>query len=207
MQRTSSWRYAAIVIACTCMGCGGGGSPGDADTDDATEMGENPDVVTDTEEEPGPEACHESIEGWDPSWRTLEEQVVDEVNVRRAAGADCGSEGTFDPAGAVTMEPRLQCAARVHSLYMYTEDAFGYDTPGGVLGEDLWETVEGAGYTGTVVTQEIAFGMETAAELVENLMVGGGVNCANVMHPDATQVGVGHADSIDHYWTMVFGHE
>ena len=86
MQETSSWRYAATLIACMCMGCGGGGTPGDAatdeptdsvaDTDDATDTGEDPDVVTDTEGETSPEACHESIEGWDPAWTTLEEQVV-----------------------------------------------------------------------------------------------------------------------------------
>jgi len=131
------------------------------------------------------------------------------LNDRRALGADCRTAGVFAAAGAVTMEPHLQCAARIHSAYMATTEHFGYESPGGVLGETLHETVGRAGYSGVVVAQEIGIGSASAESLID-LMLSADADCANLMQPLATQIGVGHSGAgtgmFAHSWTLVLGY-
>jgi uncharacterized protein YkwD len=133
-----------------------------------------------------------------------------DVNARRALGADCRTEGTFAPAGAVDMEPHLRCAARLHSLYLAAAGTLTYDTPGGALGETLWETVTGAGHAGVVVSQTLGSGFDTAESLID-MLLSSDRDCATLMHPDATQIGIGHSGAgsgmFAHTWTIVLGHE
>ena len=65
---------------------------------------------------------------WLAPWIEREQQVLDLVNQARADGADCGSMGKFDPAGPLTMEPRLHCAARKHSRDMGQRGYFSHSS-------------------------------------------------------------------------------
>lgn len=195
---------------------GDAAADGDPDAEAETEVGGDADADADgcaddaDDDADGPEACHASVATWDPAWTALEDQAVSVVNARRALGADCRTEGTFAPAGAVDMEPHLRCAARLHSLYLAAVGTLTYDTPGGALGETLWETVTGAGYAGVVVSQTLGSGFDTAESLID-MLLSSDRDCATLLHPDATQIGIGHSGAgsgmFAHTWTIVLGHE
>jgi hypothetical protein len=55
-----------------------------------------------------------AVAGWDDTPMAFEEEVLDLVNQRRAAGADCVETGTLDPAGPLTRNPALRWAVRHH---------------------------------------------------------------------------------------------
>ncbi len=159
-------------------------------------------------EDPAAQACHESAHDWDSAWAAFEDQVLVLTNEQRAQGANCGSEGSFGPAGAVTMEPHIRCAARVHSMDMGVRDYADHNSPGGPLGDDPWERMANAGFTGTPVSENIAFGYTTPAQVVLGWLESDG-HCANMMNPTATQIGIGYANvpgsEWTHYWTENFG--
>ena len=123
-----------------------GDDPVDQWSDETTEAGDpDADVAPPADEAINPDPplpndvpeidyC-DAVADWDAPWMSLEEQVLDLVNQRRVAGADCGDAGTFDPAGPLAMNPALRCAARNHSMDMATRDYFAHDTPEG-LGPD-----------------------------------------------------------------------
>ena len=68
-------------------------------------------------------AC-EVVSDWDPEWVQFEDEVLLLTNEERAKGADCGSGGSFQPAGPLAADSVLRCAARLHSLDMYERDFF-----------------------------------------------------------------------------------
>ncbi|UQA60665.1 CAP domain-containing protein [Polyangium aurulentum] len=146
--------------------------------------------------------------GSDPSWpaeaASMEQQVLEAVNARRAAGAKCGGR-SFKPAPPMTMHPALRSAARNHSLDMATRNYFDHVTP---EGRTVDQRVQKVGFAGTLVGENIASGRDTAAGAVEQWMASPG-HCTNIMRPDFRHLGVGYAarqgSRFTHYWTMVFG--
>ncbi|RAL24668.1 hypothetical protein DL240_00215 [Lujinxingia litoralis] len=156
-----------------------------------------------------PVADCSSLPDWDPELAALEEQVVHLVNEYRAEGANCDTEGVFDPAPPVVGEGILRCAARLHSKDMAENDFFDHIHP--VTGETPFDRIEKAGYTGSYPQGEnIAAGQESAVEVMEGWMESDG-HCANIMNPDFTELGVGvfrdssASNSYGIYWTQKFG--
>jgi uncharacterized protein YkwD len=139
----------------------------------------------------------------------LEEAMLVEVNMRRAAGAICGvgdEAEAFDPAPPLEMNTPLQVAARLHSEDMANRDFFEHDNPDG---DDPFVRMERAGYAGAYPWGEnIQAGAPSAAEAVEGLM-NSPPHCKNIMAPDYGVMGVGYAfgaeASYGHYWTQTFG--
>jgi uncharacterized protein YkwD len=185
------------------------------DTDSSTDTDTSPDTDsstdTDTDTDDGDagnpaEDCHPDVAGWPAAWAAFEEQVVVEINAVRATGADCGTEGSFAPAGPLSMDAHLRCAARYHSAWMRDTDAFSHDSAGGDLGDDPWQRIDAAGYTGTATGENIAAGYSAAADVVAGWVESDG-HCANLMNPSATQTGVGYArgGTYTHWWTQNFG--
>lgn len=151
-------------------------------------------------------AADDPCASWDPAWAELEEEVLDLVNVHRAAGYTC-HEGSYGPTASLTMEPRLGCAARLHSLDMGERDFFDHDTPEGT-GFD--ERVEAQGYTNWLtIGENIAAGAETASVSVEQWMTSSTGHCGNIMNPAFEDLGVGVAlvgsSTYKWYWTQDFG--
>ena len=108
------------------------------------------------------------------------------------------------------MEPYLRCAARVHSLDMGTTDYFSHYSPGGPIGDDPWERGANAGYTGTMVGENIYCGYSTTpSSVVAGWMASDG-HCANIMNGTATEMGIGYAyvagSTWGRYWTQNFGY-
>jgi uncharacterized protein YkwD len=141
----------------------------------------------------------EPVSNWDAAWIAFENEVLELVNERRAAGADCGSTGTFDPAGPLTMDSALRCAARNHSMDMATEDYFDHYTPEGIGPGDR---LDEAGYTGSMWGENIAWGYLSPEAVVSGWMSSPG-HCSNIMQARFTEIGVGYyAGSL---WTQTFG--
>ena len=123
------------------------------------------------------------------------------VNQERAAGADCGSYGSYRPTGPLTMEDNLRCAARYHSLWMAENNAFEHESPGGDLGDDVWERINSTDFAGTAIGENIAAGYSTARSVVDGWMESDG-HCSNMMNPSASLIGVGYyqGGSYGAYW-------
>ncbi len=118
----------ALVLFWTFGGCPGltGSPPVTTGSTDSTDTGGSSDASDGTGgtsngsvDVPDIEYC-DDVTDWDAARVQFEEQVVTLVNARRAAGAACGTEGTFGPAAALTANSNLRCAARVQSLDMDT---------------------------------------------------------------------------------------
>jgi uncharacterized protein YkwD len=155
-------------------------------------------------------ACDESGGGyWDAEWAELECEVLELVNEARAAGADCGGQGSFGSTGPLVMQDQLREAARFHSEWMGTNDIFDHDSPGGPNGDTWIDRIVNAGYSDyTVIAENIAAGSSTAADVMEQWMSSDG-HCANIMDPVFEEVGIGYAEvggsTYGHYWTMDLG--
>ena len=170
-----------------------------AELEDSAEPDDpDPDETPPADDVPENAYCN-PVADWDDLWTSFEEEVLDLVNRRRAAGADCGETGTFDPAGPLTMSPALRCAARNHSMDMGTRDYFAHDTPEGLGPGDR---IDQAGYTGSMWAENIAWGYATPEAVVSGWMSSPG-HCANIMHPELTETGIGFYEG--NLWTETFG--
>ncbi|MBZ5713624.1 CAP domain-containing protein [Nannocystis pusilla] len=146
----------------------------------------------------------EPANGWDPAWKQLEEDILAAVNQVRAQGANCGGKGDFGPAGPLTMDPALRCAARMHSKDMNDRDFFDHTNPDG---EPPWDRMGKAGYGNySNAGENIAGGSPDAAGTMDQWMNSDG-HCANIMNPDFEHIGVGYypGGQWGHLWTQVFG--
>lgn len=141
-------------------------------------------------------------ETWNPDYAALEAEIVVIVNRYRAEGANCGGE-EMPPAGPLTMDPNLQCAARIHTLDMAERNFFDHDNPDGDGPDDR---MEAAGYDGRGWGENIAAGNSTAEETMEQWMDSPG-HCRNIMNDGYTLIGVGYypGGEYDHLWTQTFG--
>ncbi|PTL75295.1 CAP domain-containing protein [Vitiosangium sp. GDMCC 1.1324] len=143
---------------------------------------------------------------WDASWQSFESQVLTLVNQKRAAGATCG--GVAKPAApALTLDTRLQCAARKHSKDMGTNNIFDHN---GSDGSTPWQRITNAGYTYTAAGENIAAGYSTPSAVVNGWMASTG-HCNNIMNPNFKHLGVGYfykaGSTYSHYWTQDFGRQ
>jgi uncharacterized protein YkwD len=176
---------------------------GEDETD--TSVSGSDEGTSDTPEPPPPEVpdidyC-EDVAAWSPQWSMLEQEVLDLVNAERAAGGDCGMQA-FPPSGPLTMEPRLRCAARVHSKDMNDRDFFSHFNPDG---EGPSDRVDRTGYVWASVGENIASGYPTASEVMGAWLESSG-HCSNIRNPDYTELGVGYyaGGPYGSLWTQVF---
>jgi uncharacterized protein YkwD len=149
--------------------------------------------------------CSGGIADWPGAWAGMEAEVLRLVNQARATGYDCDTEGSFGPAGALTMHELLRGTARRMSKDMGERGFFDHVDPDG---HDPFDRMEAAGYAGGAMGENIAAGQETAAEVVQGWLDSDG-HCSNIMDPDFRVIGVGYAlvpgSPYRHYWTQNFG--
>lgn len=181
-------------------------SAGDDPTGDDSAGDDPPDDSTDepppSDEVPDNGYCN-AVADWDPAWTELENEILVIVNQRRAEGANCGSAGSFGPAGPVTAHPALRCAARVHSQDMVERNFFDHTNPSG---ESPFQRMGEAGYQYSTAGENIAAGNSTAAATMQQWMDSDG-HCGNIMNPSFTELGVGYfpGGQYGHVWTQNFG--
>ena len=150
-------------------------------------------------------ACaEETVDPWDPAWASLEEDMLKEVNLVRAAGAVCG-DIPYPPTHPLEMDTVIQKAARGHSLDMATLVFFSHDSPDG---RSFSDRITEVGFVGAMPWGEnIQAGSSTAKEAVAGL-VDSPPHCENIMSPEFFVVGFGYAfdpaSPFKHYWTQNF---
>ena len=188
---------AVVALVATFSSIAGCGMPVDL-TFRTGGLGNDPDGSVDAGDVPQIDYCAPVAIWLDDSIR-FEQRVLTLVNERRAAGAHCGAEGTFAPAGALTMNEALRCAARRHSLDMDQRNFFDHENPDGESADDR---IEQAGYVWSAWGENIAAGQPSPEVVMEDWMGSDG-HCANIMNPNFTEIGVGH--HISDNWTQAFG--
>jgi len=123
------------------------------------------------------------------------------VNSHRSAGAVCGSD-QLSAASALQWDDALAQAALDHSNDMHANDYFSHT---GLNGSSFSERVVDAGFEGTPVGENIAWGYPSLEEVIQGWMESEG-HCSNIMNGSATHIGVAKSDQ-GLLWTMVLGRE
>jgi len=194
MSSTGSWRVwhraagqAAIGMAiATVAGCGGGGdSPAPA---------------------PPPSSVGGASAGATCGLPDFTASLLARVNQARAAGANCGTEGTFGAAGPVAWNDQLTQAATGHSQDMAAHNYFSHTS---LDGRTLSQRVDATGYRWSMLGENIAAGQPTVDSVVSAWMASPG-HCANIMRAEYVDMGVacvpgGAGDTYATYWTMDLG--
>ncbi|MCQ6245817.1 CAP domain-containing protein [Streptomyces malaysiensis] len=103
----------------------------------------------------------------------------------------------------LAQDPRLAAAAQAHSDDMVARDFYSHTGP---EGHQPWDRARAAGATHRGIGENIACGQRSPAEVVRGWMDSPG-HRANILKPDFTHIGVGHATGsrAGTYWTQVFG--
>lgn len=127
------------------------------------------------------------------------------INQYRAAGAVCGSRGSFPAAPAMAAQSQLARAAYDHSRDMADNNYFSHTS---LDGRTLGTRVTAAGYAWSTVGENIAAGYPTVQQTVDAWMASEG-HCANLMNARFTQYGLAcarnDASTYRTYWTLNLG--
>lgn len=209
-KRRSPW--VAMLLAAALAACGGGGSP----DDDAAAPGSGTGAATDhrggSDGRTDGNGSDDDASGDGPGTPPdvdlgcglpdFQAEALRLINQHRAAGASCGSAGSFAPAAPVAWDARLAQAAYAHSRDMAEGDFFSHT---GSDGSSLGQRVTAAGYRWSGVAENIAAGYPTVAAVVAGWMTSPG-HCANLMRPDHRHVGLACAardgSTYRTYWTL-----
>ncbi len=166
---------------------GAGGSPtGGSDAGTVTDSGADAAPVAIVGGVPDTDYCR-PVSDWDPDWSLWEQQALELVNERRAQGADCGTEGSFESSEPLQMDPMLRCSARLHAMDMAVQGYFQSQSPDG---RTFMDRINDAGYTGMNYSENIGTNYASPGELIDGLMGSDGV-CANLMNPAFVDAAVG----------------
>jgi uncharacterized protein YkwD len=130
-------------------------------------------------------------------------EALSRINRYRAAGASCGSRGTFAAAPALAWDTRLITAATRHSTDMVTKRFFSHT---GSDGSSPGTRITRAGYAWRTYGENIAAGQRTVQAVVDGWMKSPG-HCANIMNRTYRHVGLAcvkgtSANAYPTYWTM-----
>ena len=132
--------------------------------------------------------------------------VLARINQVRAGGANCGADGVFGAAAAVTWNDKLTVAAEGHSQDMAAKDYFSHTSADG---RTLADRVNATGYAWSTLGENIAAGYPSVNAVMDGWIASPG-HCANLMNAGFAEVGVvcvpGVAgDTFSTYWTMDLG--
>ena len=148
------------------------------------------------------------------------QRFLDAINAARADTQDCGEEGIFDPAPALTWNDALANAAWEHSNDLAQSNTFSHDGSGTASdttaqeenlgrGSTFRERIEHQGYVNwRTIGENIAAGQTDAQEVVDAWLASPH-HCANLMNPKFSEVGmalvVKEGSDYYQYWTQDFG--
>ena len=189
---TSSTRLAVLSAFLIMAGCGGGG---DSSEPPPQTEGAAPEPAASTA---GTRATCNLAE--------FEAEMLAMVNAYRAAGASCGSEGSFPAAPALAWNALLTQASLAHSDDMVASNVFSHT---GSDGSSAGQRATAAGYVWRSLAENIAAGQGSVATVMNSWMASPG-HCANIMHGSYRDIGVacvsgGAGNSYRSYWTMTLG--
>jgi uncharacterized protein YkwD len=130
-------------------------------------------------------------------------RVVELVNAARSKGRRCGTE-RFSAAPSLVVSQELNDAAAGHARDMARRKYFEHR---GMDGTQPRDRVRRAGYESRLTGENIAYGPESAEEVVAGWLASPG-HCANIMDPRFQDLGVGFAVGRKRgqvYWVQDFG--
>jgi uncharacterized protein YkwD len=130
-------------------------------------------------------------------------RVVELVNDARSEGRRCGSE-RFTAAPPLNASRKLSDAAGDHARDMAGNKFFDHRGSDGSRPKDR---VLRAGYASRLTGENIAYGPESAEEVVSGWLASPG-HCENIMEPRFRDIGVGVAAGRKRgqiYWVQTFG--
>ena len=189
---TSSTRLAVLSAFLIMAGCGGGG---DSSEPPPQTEGAAPEPAASTA---GARATCNLAE--------FEAEMLATVNAYRAAGASCGSEGSFTAAPALAWNALLTQASLAHSEDMVASNVFSHT---GSDGSSAGQRATAAGYVWRSLAENIAAGQGSVATVMNSWMASPG-HCANIMRASYKDIGVacvsgGTGNTFRSYWTMSLG--
>jgi uncharacterized protein YkwD len=127
------------------------------------------------------------------------------VNERRAAGASCGSRGSFAATAPLNWNAALTTAAYGHSRDMADNNYFSHTSQDG---RSFSQRITAAGYTWSRAGENIAAGVTSAQSVINGWMSSEG-HCANLMNPNFRDMGLACARNPSSrygwYWTQTLG--
>jgi uncharacterized protein YkwD len=145
---------------------------------------------------------------------------LDAINAARAETQDCGDQGVFDPAPALSWNDMLGNAAYEHSYDLAQSDTFSHTGSGTASdataqeehlgrGSDFRERIEHNGYTQwRSIGENIAAGQRDVDEVI-NAWLQSPHHCANMMNPKFKEVGMAlvekESSKYYQYWSQEFG--
>lgn len=138
-----------------------------------------------------------------PNFQT---DLLNAVNQQRAAGAQCGSSGSFSPASSLSWNTTMGAAALGHSDDMQQRNFFSHT---GSNGSNPGDRLTSAGYNWRTYGENIAAGQSTVQSVVSGWMNSPG-HCANIMNASFREIAVAcvkgtGGSTYGTYWTMVLG--
>ena len=132
----------------------------------------------------------------------LSTRVLQLVNDARARGARCGRR-SFGAAPPVRLSATLASVALGHAADMAKHDYFEHRD---LAGHSPADRVRAAGYRETLVGENIAYGPQSADEVVRGWLDSPG-HCENIMDPRFAEMGVAYAAGPDSrrglYWVQL----
>lgn len=149
-----------------------------------------------------------AVSAWDAmvareSVAKVHTRVVELVNAARSHARRCGRE-RFAAAPPLAVSRKLAAAAGEHARDMARKAYFDHR---GSDGSQPRDRVRRAGYQWRLTGENIAFGPESAEEVVAGWLGSPG-HCANIMEPKFREIGVGFAVGRKRghiYWVQEFG--
>lgn len=133
----------------------------------------------------------------------IQHRVVELVNDARARGRRCGKD-YFAATGPLLLSDALRKAATAHATDMARRNYFDHHAPDGSEPRDR---VRNTGYRWKLIGENIAFGPESAEEVVAGWLASPG-HCANIMDPRFRDMGVAVAKGRKRgyfYWAQELG--
>jgi uncharacterized protein YkwD len=119
---------------------------------------------------------------------SLAARALQLVNNVRASGARCG-ERSFGPAPPVRLSGTLNDVALGHAADMARHDYFEHDD---LSGHTPADRVRAVGYPEKLVGENIAYGPESADEVVKGWLDSPG-HCENIMDPRFAEMGIAYS--------------
>lgn len=157
-----------------------------------------------------PQSCSdECAAGWECLWDACQwREMLDAVNQARSQGANCGTEGSFAPAGPLGFAPPLTAAAQEHALTMAQTGCFSHDGTGSKPCPDgtPCRRIAQAGYRWSTVGENIALNSSGLESVIRGWLASPG-HCANLLKPIYLHFGGGLANDGqgDGYYVQTFG--
>lgn len=204
-----SVRVACLAAAAVALSaCGGGGDGGDdapGSPSDASSTQTSAPAPADPPAAPAPTPAPAPAVDITCGLPNFQAEVLRLVNERRAAGATCGSRGTFAATTALNWNTALTTAAYGHSRDMADNNYFSHTSRDG---RTFDQRITAAGYRWSRAGENIAAGYTSAQSVVNGWMASEG-HCANLMNPNFRDMGLACARNAGSrygwYWTQNLG--